>query len=95
MQQNATYIKNAKENSSSLPMNGLQNNTAFDDTRKRLASLNNNTDNKTNLMTNNNLPAYLKQITQDRVLKNTFQAVEIPEWKRQLIEKKKRQQEAN
>ena len=90
-----TISKNAKENSSSLAMNGIPNNTAFDDTRKRLASLNNNTDTKPNVMTNNNLPAYLKQITQDRVLKSTFQAVEIPEWKRLLIEKKKRQQEAN
>ena len=95
MQLNATNSKNAKENSSSLPMNGMPNNTAFDETRKRLASLNNNADNKTNVMTNNNFPAYLKQITQDRVLKSTFQTVEIPEWKRQLIEKKKRQQEAN
>jgi len=83
-------------------MNDLNANH-IDDTRKRLASINNNNNiisNKTNNNitsnsnnnNNSNIPAYLKQITQDRLLKSTFQAVEMPEWKRQLIEKKKRQQ---
>jgi hypothetical protein len=75
-----------------MPSNIPKSNTFDDDTRKRLASL--NTNNKSNNINNNNnvIPAFLKQITQERLLKSTFPAVEMPEWKRQLIEKKKQSQ---
>ena len=77
-----------------MPSNIAKSNT-FDDTRKRLASLNtNSTNNNSNNINNNNnvIPAFLKQITQERLLKSTFPGVEMPEWKRQLIEKKKQSQ---
>jgi hypothetical protein len=90
----ASLLSTTKENSinNDMPSNIPKSNTFDDDTRKRLASL--NTNNKSNNINNNNnvIPAFLKQITQERLLKSTFPAVEMPEWKRQLIEKKKQSQ---
>jgi len=89
----ASLLGTTKENSitnNDMPPNSMTKSNTFDDTRKRLASLNTNTNN--NINNNNVIPAFLKQITQERLLKSTFPAVEMPEWKRQLIEKKKQSQ---